>query len=127
MRGISKPVVAWEPVWVVAVVDDVRLLSQLEALAHRLGVEIRYESLEGEGPLAGGGLCRLREKMFIIVNERFSAKEKVRTLAHSLKRFDLSNIYVKPALRDLLENQSGEQGSACSGGESVPGSARNPS
>lgn len=86
-------------------VDDVGILSQLEALAHRLGIEVRYEPFEGQGPW-GGGFCRLRGKRLIIVNERLPTKGRMRMLANSLKRFDLRNVYVRPALRDILENQS---------------------
>jgi hypothetical protein len=89
-------------------VNEERLLGQLEALAHRLDIEIRYESLEGRGPLASGGLCRLRGRQLILVNENLSTREKVRTIVNSLRGFDLRDIYVKPALRDLLESQLSE-------------------
>lgn len=83
--------------------DDTALLGHLEALAHTLGIEIRYEVLEGETPFQSGGLCRVREKQFIIVNAVAPTGEKVQTLARALGRFDLSRIYLKPAIRDFLE------------------------
>jgi len=89
--------------------DDRVLLGHLEALAHTLGVEIRYETLEGETPFRSGGLCRVREKQFIIVNKVATTAEKVQTLARALGRFDLSRIYLKPALRDLLEQLGKEK------------------
>jgi hypothetical protein len=79
------------------------MLGHLEELAHTLGIQIRYEILEGETPFQSGGLCRVREKQFIIVNALATNGEKVQTVARALGRFDLSQIYLKPALRDLLE------------------------
>jgi hypothetical protein len=89
--------------------DDAAILGHLEALAHTLGIQIRYETLEGETPFQSGGLCRVREKQFIIVNALTTTGEKVQTLARALGRFDLSQIYLKPALRDLLEQFAKEE------------------
>jgi hypothetical protein len=83
--------------------DNTAALSQLEELAHALGLQIRYECLEGDAAFSSGGLCRIRDKHIIIVDERTSTKEKVLTLARVLRRFDLSRIFMRPALRDLLE------------------------
>jgi hypothetical protein len=49
-------------------VDARTILGHLEALADQLGVEIRYEPMEGETALSPGGLCRIRGKQVIIVN-----------------------------------------------------------
>ncbi|MCK4791368.1 MAG: hypothetical protein KAV87_46985 [Desulfobacteraceae bacterium] len=89
--------------------DDVAILGHLEALAHTLGIQIRYEPLEGETPFQSGGLCRVREKQFIIVNTVATTGEKVQTIARALGRFDLSQIYLKPALRAFLEQFGKEE------------------
>jgi len=86
--------------------DETALLSHLEALAHALGLQVRYESLEGETALSSGGLCRIKDKQVIIVNDRVTIGEKIQTLARAMKRFDLSEIYLKPALRDFLEGHA---------------------
>jgi len=83
--------------------DDTTILGHLEALAHTLEVQVRYEPLEGESAFPSGGLCRIKDKKYIIVNERASTGEKVRTLSKALRRFDLSRVYLRPALRDFLE------------------------
>jgi hypothetical protein len=83
--------------------NETAILSHLEALAHMLDIDVRYERLEADTAFASGGLCRLRDRRIIIVNESAANKEKIRTLAGALRRFDLSGIYLKPALRDLLE------------------------
>ena len=83
--------------------DNRTILNLLEELAQRLDVEIRYESLEGEAAFSGGGLCRIRGRRVIIVNRTAAPDIKVRTIAAALCRFDLGEIYVKPALRELME------------------------
>ena len=82
--------------------DDTVILGHLEALADTLGIQIRYESMEGDAGFSTGGLCRVRNKQYIIVNARATMREKVNTLSGSLRRFDLSHIYIRPALRYLL-------------------------
>ena len=85
------------------------MLGHLEALAHALGVQIRYERLESETAFYAGGLCRIKNKPFIIVSTRATTGEKVQTLARALCRFDLSQVYLRPALRDLLDGLTEEK------------------
>ena len=80
-------------------------MGHLEALANNLGVEIRYESMEGDNPFSSGGMCRIRDKQVIIINQRAATADKVRTLAKALKCFDLTQIYLRPVLRDLLDGE----------------------
>ena len=84
--------------------DEASVIDHLEALAHSLGIQVRHECLENEETaFPSGGLCRVKGKHIIIVNSAVPSAEKVQTLARALRRFDLSGVYVKPALRDLLE------------------------
>jgi hypothetical protein len=82
--------------------NELSLLGQLEDLAHRLGIQVRYESVAAESGFRSGGLCRIRKKQVIIVHAKAPVRDKIKTLAEALRRFDLDNVYVKPALRDLL-------------------------
>jgi N-dimethylarginine dimethylaminohydrolase len=83
--------------------DDHAVLSQLEGLANTLGIQIRYEKIIEDELSGAGGLCRVKGEWVIIVNSRATINEKIQTLAKSLKNFDLNNIYIRPALRELLE------------------------
>ena len=64
----------------------------------------RYEAMEGETVFSAGGLCRIKGKQVIIINKRAEKKEKIQTLVRALRRFDVGHLYLKPALRDLLES-----------------------
>jgi hypothetical protein len=83
--------------------DDHAALSQLEGLADKLGIQIRYEKIVEEELTSTGGLCRLKGECFIIVNSKATTKDKIRALAKALKNFDLNDVYIRPALRELLE------------------------
>ena len=88
--------------------DEAATLGHLEELAHNLGVEVRYESMEGDNTFSTGGMCRIRGKQVIIVNQKAAAADKLRTLVKALKSFDLAQVYLKPVLRDLLEGEVDE-------------------
>jgi hypothetical protein len=90
--------------------DEMVILSHLEALAESLEINVRYEDLEGETDFASGGLCRIKNQYVVFVNDRAPIKEKIQTLAKGLIRFDLTRVYVKPALRDFLEQERGDRG-----------------
>lgn len=89
--------------------DEMVILSHLEALAESLEINVRYEDLEGETAFTPGGLCRIKNQYVIFVNDSAPIKEKTQTLAKALRRFDFTRVYVKPALRDLLEQERGDK------------------
>ncbi|HDZ90774.1 MAG: hypothetical protein JRJ09_08495 [Deltaproteobacteria bacterium] len=84
--------------------DETAVLGELEALAHGLGVEIRYEIMEGETSFSPGGMCILRGKRIIFINERSATSDRVKTMVKALKSFDLTGVYLRPALRDLMDD-----------------------
>jgi len=90
--------------------DARTVLGHLEALAEQLGVEIRYEPMEGETVLSPGGMCRIRGAQVIIVNSKSPPGDQIHTLVKALRRLDLSRIYLRPGIRDLLESHAGEEG-----------------
>jgi hypothetical protein len=84
-------------------VKDEFLLSQLEDLAHMLGITIRHFKFirdESSGP---GGLCRIRGEYILFVDSQATTKEKIRVTKDALKRFDLADIHVKPLIRGFLD------------------------
>ncbi len=82
--------------------DDKTLMAQLEELAENLAIEIRYEVIIKEGLFFTGGLCRLKGKDILIVNSESAMGDKIQALAKALRRFDLSRVYMRPALREFL-------------------------
>ncbi len=84
--------------------DEDALLSQLEELAQSLNIEIRHEPLKREGSFFPGGLCRIKGEYVLILNSAATVEDKIHTLAKAVNRFDLSRVYLRPGLREFLDN-----------------------
>jgi hypothetical protein len=83
--------------------DESALIKELEEIARRLGIEVRYENLKKEGGFTSGGLCLLKGQYLLIVNSRAAARDKIDALAAAVNRFDLTRLYLKPGVRDFLD------------------------
>jgi hypothetical protein len=83
--------------------NDETLLNQLEELAERMAIAVRYENITGEDSPGSGGLCRIQGQYVLIVHSRATFREKIRIITKALRQFDFSEIYVRPVLRELLE------------------------
>jgi hypothetical protein len=85
--------------------DDYLIIEQLEELAKGFGIQFRYEpiSLEEETINVVGGLCKLKGEQLLIINSKATEKDKIKVFVRALRRFDLDRIYVKPAIRALLD------------------------
>jgi hypothetical protein len=90
--------------------DKNTLLSQLEELARSLAIEVRYEPLKREGAFTTGGLCRLRGQYLLIIHSKASVPDRIEALASALKRFDLSQLYLRPGLREFLDHFTEQEG-----------------
>jgi hypothetical protein len=84
-------------------VDDHIALDQLEAIAYGLGVEVRYERIPQDDVTISGGLYRLKGKNVIVIDSRATTRDRIRVLVQALRQFDLTDVYIRPALRELLE------------------------
>jgi len=84
--------------------DEHTILGQLEELAQSLSIEVRYEPIRREGPFYTGGLCLLKGEYLLIINNKATIRDKIQALAKALRRFDLDRVYVRPGLREFLEN-----------------------
>ena len=81
--------------------NDEEILQELEKIAERLEVAIRYENGDFKG-----GLCRIKENSCIIIQKRIPVERKIFFLARELSKFDLSAMYIIPQLRDLLQKEA---------------------
>jgi hypothetical protein len=85
--------------------DQETIIDQLEELAGRFGIQIRYEPIKQDEDLVRivGGLCLLRGEYVVIIDSKATMRDKIRTLAEAVKYFDLDQVYIRPALRELLD------------------------
>jgi len=78
-------------------------LRELQAVAARLSIPVRYEPGEMRG-----GLCRLHDRWQIIINDDLTEEEKADVLAESLAQMDVDTVYVPPRVREMLERARGQ-------------------
>ena len=79
------------------------LLNQLEELAEKLEILVRDENINIEESSSAGGLCRVEGKYIVILHSKSTVKEKIQVMIEALQQFDLSDMYIKPVIRELLE------------------------
>ena len=82
--------------------DENNLLKELEVLAERLGITVRYELLKIEGTQHTGGFCRVKGQDLLIIHKKASTQDKIHVLTETLKKRDLRHLYLLPSLRKVL-------------------------
>ncbi len=86
--------------------NDHDMMEQLEGLIEGFGVQIRYEAIkqDEDSVHVAGGLCLLRGEYILIINSKATITDKIRALGMALKQFDHDQIYIRPAIRELLDD-----------------------
>lgn len=85
--------------------DKDAMLEELRETCEQLGYSIRYE--KGD---FGGGHCILKEQRLLVVNKRFTIERKISTVARALGELGVDAIFVKPAVRELIDKELGRGG-----------------
>ena len=108
-----------------AIVAPGEILSELEKLALRIGVTVRFEPFKSrsERAAAKGGLCRLRGTPLIVIDTALPLMDKIGILSEALSAFDLEAIYLPAILRTRVR-AGGDGGIAGSGASSSSSSGR---
>lgn len=76
------------------------LILELTEVARLLGVTIRYERGDFEG-----GYCILKDQRILLVNRRLVSQRRAAVLATAMHEMGLENTYMKPALREYIEDE----------------------
>ncbi len=77
-----------------------QILSELEHLAEKSGIYIRYEKGDFEG-----GYCVLKKERLIVINKRLAYGRRASVLAQGLAEVGIDEIYLKPAVRQYIEDE----------------------
>ena len=76
------------------------LINELQEVARQLGVTVRYERGDFEG-----GYCILKAEKVMLVNRRLLPARKAVVLALALQEIGLENVFIKPAVREYIEDE----------------------
>jgi len=80
-----------------------KMLEELEILAEKLSLTVRYERGDFQGDL-----CFIDDDGVIIIQKKAIIEKKIAVLARGMSRVDLGNVFVLPEIRKLLESKEKE-------------------
>ena len=84
--------------------DWEQIESEFTQLAERLDIQVRHVRYEGEG-----GLCVIRGKRVLAVNDLLATPDRVSVMAKALAAVPgIDQVFVVPEVRNLLEKYSSE-------------------
>ena len=76
------------------------IYQEFEKLAESLEVKIIQEKGNFKG-----GYCLLEKEKVIVINKLKPLEQRIKALARAFSRLDISNIYMKPAIRDIMASE----------------------
>ena len=83
-----------------------RILEELLALLEANSVTIRNEPLAG----SGGGLCTIKGEPIFFVDTQAQSAEVAALCAEAVSKVvDIDNIYIRPEVRQFIENHSNSE------------------
>ncbi len=81
-----------------------QILEELIELLEKTDIEIRREPLDG-----GGGLCRMKGRTILFLDTHSTSTQNAVLCAEALvKTIDVETIYMKPEIRQFIENNMGK-------------------
>jgi hypothetical protein len=84
-----------------------QIYQELKDLAEKLDVTVSEQSFRTSGIPVKSGFCLIKGKMHCIIDKNISLHKKTTILAQSLFELPHENLFVVPAVRDLIENTDG--------------------
>lgn len=81
-----------------------QVYEQLTELAEKLGISVSEKNLRQVGIRVQSGLCKIRGESVFIMDKHASIAEKVRLMAECLAQHSIEEVYLVPALREVIES-----------------------
>jgi hypothetical protein len=80
-----------------------QIYQHLVDLAEKLGVDVSEQNLKISGFPVKSGICTVEGEKRIILDKHKSKDDQIDVLIECLQEFSLDDIYVIPAIRDLIK------------------------
>jgi hypothetical protein len=77
------------------------LFQEMREVCSEVGYLLRIE----KGDFRGGH-CILKQEKILLINRRLTIDGRLSSLARALAEMDLDAVYVKPAVRQFIENEA---------------------
>jgi len=79
-----------------------QIYLELKDLAEKLGIAVSEQNLRKSGISVKSGLCKVKGKQIFVMDKHKSIYKKNVILTSFLKELPHENIYVVPAVRELI-------------------------
>ena len=79
-------------------------INELIELLNNMGYRVRIE----KGTFKGG-FCLLREEKIFLLKKDLEQDKKISVLASNIAEIGVEDIFIKPNIRELIENASSEE------------------
>ena len=91
-----------------------QIYQELKDLAEKLGVTVSEQSFRASGIPVKSGFCLIKGEMHCIIDKNINLHKKTTILAQSLFELPHENLFVVPAVRDIIQkygrkNSSGQK------------------
>ncbi len=83
-----------------------QLYQELKDLAERMQTSVLEQNLKTSGLKVRSGLCTVKGQKLFIMDKHKSVHKKIKILAAQLARIPHEDMYIIPAVRELLEKQA---------------------
>ena len=80
-----------------------QIYQELKDLAEKLGVTVSEQSFRASGIKVKSGFCLIKGDKHCIIDKNISLHKKTKVLARSLSDLPHENLYVVPAVRDIIQ------------------------
>jgi hypothetical protein len=80
-----------------------QIYHELKELAEKLDITVSEQSFRATGIPVKSGFCIVKGKMHCIIDKKLSISKKTDVLARTLADFRVEDLYVVPAVRDVIQ------------------------
>jgi hypothetical protein len=91
-----------------------QIYEALQLLAEQLEVAVTEQNFRNIGINVTSGLCRVKGEKLFLMDKHKSIREKISILVDHLSQMPHEQIYVVPAVRELLLEKEGRQANVVS-------------
>ena len=82
-----------------------QIYQELKDLAEKLEVQVSEQNLRTAGIKVKSGFCKVKGKNTFIMDKHKSVHKKIKILASHLAQIPHENVFIVPAVRELLDKQ----------------------
>ena len=82
-----------------------QIYQELKDLAEKFEITVSEQNLRTSGIKVKSGLCKVKGKNLFVMDKHTSIHKKINILASQLTEFPHEDLYIIPAIRELLEKR----------------------